>query len=286
MFPAALDAVRKFRPKFVIFENVPGLTRPSFLPYFTYIKHQLEKPTVAVNGDELWTEHDARIRKARPRSLQYVVRQHLLEAADFGLPQNRRRVFLVAIRNDLPGADAWPETIVGDHSRDALLYDQWVSGDYWAEHDLVMPDQPDGVVSRIHELKGIGRPDKGRWQTIRDAIKGLPEPIDGVDADGVANHRGIAGARAYPKHSGSPFDWPAKTMKAGVHGVSGGEAMIRFDDDSLRYLTVRESARIQGFPDGYEFPVPRSRAMGAIGNAVATPLARLLAEKLTEHFGI
>lgn len=286
MFPAALDTVRKFRPKFVIFENVPGLTRPSFLPYFAYIKHQLEKPTVAVNGDELWTEHDARIRKARPRSLRYVVRQHLLEAADFGLPQNRRRVFLIAMRSDLPGADTWPETIVGDHSRDALLYDQWVSGDYWAEHDLVMPEQPDGVEARISELKETGRPDKGRWQTIRDAIKGLPEPIDGVDADGVANHRGIPGARAYPKHSGSPFDWPAKTIKAGVHGVSGGEAMIRFDDGSLRYLTVRESARIQGFPDDYEFPVPRSRAMGAIGNAVATPLARLLAERLREHFGL
>lgn len=286
MFPAALDAVRKFRPKFVIFENVPGLTRPSFLPYFTYIKHQLEKPTVAVKGDELWTEHDARIRKARPRSLRYVVRQHLLEAADFGLPQSRRRVFLIAMRSDLPGADTWPETIVGDHSRDALLYDQWLSGDYWTEHDLVMPEQPDSIQPRLRELKETGRPDKGRWQTIRDAVKGLPEPIDGVEAKGVANHQGIPGARAYPKHSGSPFDWPAKTIKAGVHGVSGGEAMIRFDDGSLRYLTVRESARIQGFPDDYEFPVPRSRAMGAIGNAVATPLARLLAERLREHFGL
>ena len=46
MFPAALDVVRKLRPKFVIFENVPGLTRPSFSPYFSYIRHQLEKPTV------------------------------------------------------------------------------------------------------------------------------------------------------------------------------------------------------------------------------------------------
>jgi DNA (cytosine-5)-methyltransferase 1 len=285
MFPAALDAVRKFRPKFFIFENVPGLTRPSFLPYFSYIKNQLEKPTVTVLGDELWTEHDARIRKARPRSLRYVVRQHLLDTADFGLPQNRRRVFLIGVRNDLSGADTWPEKIDGDHSRDALLYDQWVSGDYWAGHGLAMPEQPDGMEARIRELKENGRPDKGRWQTIRDAIRGLPEPADGVDAEGVADHRGIAGARAYPKHSGSPFDWPAKTIKAGVHGVSGGEAMIRFDDGSLRYLTVRESARLQGFPDDYEFPVARSRSMGAIGNAVATPTARLLAERLREHFG-
>jgi DNA (cytosine-5)-methyltransferase 1 len=286
MFPAALDAVRQFRPKFVIFENVPGLTRPSFSPYFSYIKRQLEKPTVRVRGGELWTEHDARIRAARPRSLRYVVRQHLLDAADFGLPQSRRRVFLIAVRSDLPGADNWPQEMPGDHSRDALLYDQWVSGDYWAEHGVPMPQQPDGSEARIRELKETGRPDKGRWQTIRDAIRGLPEPVHGVDAEGIADHRGIPGARAYPKHNGSPFDWPAKTIKAGVHGVSGGEAMIRFDDGSLRYLTVRESARMQGFPDGYEFPVPRSRSMGAIGNAVAVPIARLLAERLREHFGV
>lgn len=284
MFPAALEAVRKFRPQFVIFENVPGLTRPSFSPYFSYIKRQLEKPTVAPDGDELWTEHDARIRKAHPRSLRYLVYEHLLDAADFGLAQNRRRVFLLAIRSDLPGADTWPEHIEGDYCRDALLYDQWVTGDYWAEHDLSMPELPDGMEIRVRELKENGRPDKGRWQTIRDRIRGLPEPIDGVDAESVANHRGIPGARAYQKHSGSPFDWPAKTIKAGVHGVSGGEAMIRFDDGSLRYLTVRESARIQGFQDDYEFPVARSRSMGAIGNAVPAPVAKLLAERLRKHF--
>ena len=151
---------------------------------------------------------------------------------------------------------------------------------------MAMPELPDGMEDRKRELKEQGRPEKERWQTIRDAIVGLPEPVNGVDADDFANHRGIPGARAYPKHSGSPFDWPAKTIKAGVHGVSGGEAMIRFDDNSLRYLTVRESARIQGFPDDYEFPVARSRSMGAIGNAVAAPIAKLLARRLRNHVGI
>jgi DNA (cytosine-5)-methyltransferase 1 len=286
MFPTALDVVRKLRPKFVIFENVPGLTRPSFSPYFSYIRHQLEKPTVTPNEDELWAEHDARIKKARPRSLRYHVTQHLIDAADFGLPQNRRRVFLIGIRTDLPNADTWPDKIDGEFSRDALLYDQWVTGDYWTSHGMAMPALPDGMEERKRELKELGRPEKARWQTIRDAVVGLPEPADGVDSDDFKNHRGIPGARAYPKHSGSPFDWPAKTIKAGVHGVSGGEAMIRFDDNSLRYLTVRESARIQGFPDDYEFPVARSRSMGAIGNAVAVPIAELLARRLRNHVGL
>lgn len=279
MFPAAIEAVRRFRPRFVLFENVPGLTRPSFAPYFEYIKRQLERPRVLAKDDELWTDHDARIRRAGSRSQRYVVYEHLLDAADFGLPQNRRRVFLVAIRTDQPNASTWtaPEP---SHGRDALLYDQWVSGSYWEEHGLAAPELPDGIESRITSLRNSDRPPSKRWQTIRDCVRGMPDPIDRVVCPDVANHEGIPGARTYAKHSGSPFDWPAKTIKAGVHGVSGGEAMIRFDDGSLRYFTVREAARMQGFPDGYEFPVARSRSMGAIGNAVAVPLAQLIAGRL------
>lgn len=279
MFPAAIETVRRLRPRFVLFENVPGLTRPSFSPYFSYIKHQLEKPTIRAKEDELWTDHHGRVQKSNPTSLRYVVHQHLVEAADYGLPQNRRRVILVGIRSDVPGATKWAVP-AETHSRDALLYDQWVTGDYWAEHGLAMPTVPEGIESRLVQLKEDGRPSLERWQTIRDCIKGLPEPVDRRASPGFSNHEGIPGARAYPKHSGSPFDWPAKTIKAGVHGVSGGEAMIRFDDGSLRYFTVREAARMQGFSDDYEFPVARSRAMGAIGNAVATPVA----ERLTRMF--
>lgn len=284
MFPAAIRVVRKLRPKFVLFENVPGLTRPSFAPYFAYIKLQLEKPTIGAKDDELWTDHYGRLRKSSPNSLRYVVHEHLLDAADFGLPQNRRRVFLVGIRSDIAGASSWTAP-VGEHSRDSLLYDQWVTGDYWTEHGQPKPEVPNGLEDRIRDLKDSGRPDEKRWQTVRDCIADLPEPIDRTPAEGFFNHEGIPGARSYPKHSGSPFDWPAKTIKAGVHGVSGGEAMIRYDDGSLRYFTVRESARMQGFPDQYEFPVARSRSMGAIGNAVAVPVAERLTRQLARLIG-
>lgn len=197
------------------------------------------------------------------------------------LPQNRRRVILIGIRADVPGASAWV-TPSRTHLRDALLHDQWVTGSYWEEYRLTMSELPGYLSARVRDLEENGRPEGERWRTIRDAIQGLPDPVDRTPAAGFVNHEGIPGARRYLKHSGSDFDWPAKTIKAGAHGVCGGEAMIRFDDGMLRYFTVREAARMQGFPDDYEFPVARSRSMGAIGNAVAAPLAKLLTGRMLE----
>jgi site-specific DNA-cytosine methylase len=73
---------------------------------------------------------------------------------------------------------------------------------------------------------------------------------------------------------------PSKTIKAGVHGVAGGEAMLRELDGSVRYLSVREAALVQGFPQNYEFPGVRSRVMGVIGNAVAVDVAAAVGEAL------
>lgn len=118
------------------------------------------------------------------------------------------------------------------------------------------------------------------WCTTREAILGLPIPRNGKDAEDVLNHRGIPGARSYRGHNGGWIDWPAKTLKAGVHGVCGGEAMIRFNDGSLRYLTVRESARVQSFHDEYEIPGTRTAAMRALGNAVAVSVAEKIGRRL------
>jgi len=76
------------------------------------------------------------------------------------------------------------------------------------------------------------------------------------------------------------LDWPAKTIKAGVHGVAGGENVLLLDNGRHRYFTLREMARLQGFPDDYDFTGPRSRIIGQIGNAVPVELARILGERL------
>ena len=72
-------------------------------------------------------------------------------------------------------------------------------------------------------------------------------------------------------------------MKAGVHGVPGGEHVLVRTDGTYRYLTVRECARVQGFPDRYQFKGPRSEAMRQIGNAVPVALARVMGVAIAKH---
>ncbi|WP_085829699.1 DNA cytosine methyltransferase [Collinsella vaginalis] len=106
------------------------------------------------------------------------------------------------------------------------------------------------------------------WSTLGDAIKNAP-PLNNESRGGEA--------RAYPGHTGSELGKPSKAIKAGVHGVPGGENMIRYPDGSLRYMTAREAARVQTFPDGYEFCGSWTEALRQIGNAVPVELARTIA---------
>lgn len=285
MFPAALQVVRRLRPELVIFENVPGLTRPSFAPYLDYVRDQLRHPEITPSGeDELWDEHHARIRTTADEET-YRVFQHEIDAADLGVPQSRRRVFIIAIRRDLEGADTWDD-ISMTHSRDKLLYEQYVTGEYWERHGMVQPDVPLRLRGHVQRVARTGAPeDRAAWATLRDALADVPEPTTEEPA-GWPNHRSIPGARTYKKHTGSPLDMPSKTIKAGVHGVSGGEGMLRELDGSVRYLTIREAALVQGFPRQYEFPGVRSRMMGVIGNAVAVKVAKAIGETLRQHTGL
>ncbi len=294
MFPAALDFVRDLTPKFVIFENVPGLLRPGFLPYFEYVEEQLRWPTSPPIPGEPWESHLQRLhsRKTGPRESRYWVTRQVINSADHGVPQQRRRVFIIAVRRDLRDEPLPDRPICPTRSEASLLYSQWVDHTYWAEHDVDPPPPKPARITEdvIRQLK-IAEPREDRWTTVRDAVSGhldvegihgrLPEPVDGQESQGWLNHVGIPGARSYPGHTGSNFDFPAKTIKAGVHGVCGGEAMTRYSDGHLRYWTVRESARIQSFPDDYEFVGARSNAMRHIGNAVAVAVAKAVGQQLT-----
>ena len=267
MWPEAVRAVRETMPGAFVFENVRGLTRAAFADYLDWIVRSLSRPHVERREGEEIDEHLVRLRAANS-GLEYRVSVHSVNAADYGAAQKRHRVIFLGVRSDL---DAPHPPLHATHSRERLLWDQWIDGSYWKRHKLKQPAGPDRIdEAAVRRLRATSeRPALLPWRTLRDAITDLGEPGTGK----LSNHILQPGARAYPGHTGSPLDQPAKALKAGVHGVPGGENMIDLGGGAVRYLTVREAARLQGMPDDYEFAGSWSENMRQLGNAVPTELA-------------
>lgn len=289
MFPEAVRAVAALKPKVFVFENVKGLLRQSFSSYFEYILLRLKYPELTTKGGEAWHEHLSRLEKyhtkGRHDGLFYRVVFRLLNAADYGVPQLRHRVFIVGFRCDLNREWSFPRET---HSLDSLLYSQFVSGEYWDQHKVPKKNRTTPSTryqSRVDRLRSEFRflaPPLKRWNTVRDAIGDLPAPTRNGSAK-LLNHIYRDGARSYPGHTGSPLDEPSKALKAGVHGVPGGENMLRYPDGRVRYYTVRESARIQTFPDAFHISGSWTEAMRQIGNAVPVKLAQTVGAAVVDH---
>jgi DNA (cytosine-5)-methyltransferase 1 len=285
MFPEAVRAVRELRPKAFMVENVKGLTRSAFASYLEYIRLQLTYPDVASRKGEAWPDHHARLERhhthGKPSGLHYRLVMRLLNAANHGVPQKRERVFLVGFRSDLDVEWNFPRPT---HSEDALLWDQWRSGAYWERHGLSKRQRRVDPRAKARARRIDEEPALKPWATVRDALHGLPDPEQQPRAaQDFANHHFQPGARAYPGHTGSPIDEPAKTLKAGDHGVPGGENMLRRADGSIRYFSVRESARLQTFPDEFLFHGSWTEAMRQLGNAVPVQLAEVVARSIREQ---
>ena len=285
MWPQAVRAVRETKPKAFIFENVKGLTRASFASYLEYIVLQMSYPELTAKRGEEWLDHLARLEKhhtgrRQVSDLEYRVVYRVLNAANYGVPQKRERVVFVGFRKDLGIEWSFPDET---HSLDALLWDQ-LRGDYWERHcvarkDRIIAPRFQGRAERLVEKPQ----DLAPWKTTRDATRDLPDPEkETAKSSKINGHRFQPGARSYPGHTGSPLDEPAKTLKAGVHGVPGGENMLMRPDGSVRYFTVRESARLQTFPDDFRFHGSWSEAMRQLGNAVPVELARIIAKNVRD----
>ena len=282
MIPEFVRAIRRLQPRAFLFENVKGLTRTAFRDYFSYLQLQLAYPEFEERAESSWETHLAGLRDidscGATNGIRYEIATGLLNAADFGVPQVRQRVFIVGFRSDLGVKWRFPAPT---HSLDRLLYDQWISGQYWEDRGLApSTGPPRRFRAAVRRLGGLFPPFGKAWVTLRDAIQDLPVPDARGGTRTALNHAYQPGARAYPGHTGSPLDLPAKTLKAGAHGVPGGENMIVFPDESVRYLTVREAARVQTFPDAWRFSGAWTETMRQLGNAVPVRLAALLARSV------
>lgn len=168
-------------------------------------------------------------------AIGYDVQWRVINAADYGVPQRRERVFVVGFRRSLNIAWRWP--------------------------------------APTH---------RNRWRTVRAAIDGLPAPANVTGRCDVANHFATPGAKYYasrPYHEHA-LDAPAKTLT-----TSWQKAKLRDDGGQLRYLTLREIARLQTFPDAWRFTGSYTERLRQLGNAVPVELARRLARGIAEALG-
>lgn len=210
----------EIRPRVVLFENVPALQ----------------------------TSHNGDVIKATKTALEeigYRVRWQILNAADFGVPQNRKRLILAAIR-DVVEFDFPPSPT---HSSRAELFGEPHLTAYDALHDL-----PDVRTEASHVVPNH-------------------EPIEHSPAMLEAFSRLDPGRRdPKSRHDRLHPDRPGYTLRAGSGNFSPMRPVhYKYD----RVVTVRESARLQGFSDSFIWPDSLSRLQQyrQVGNAVPPPLA-------------
>lgn len=213
LFPAALRLIDEIRPKAVMIENVRGFLSAVFEDYRFHLKAQLNK-------------------------LGYTTEWRLLSASDFGVPQLRPRVVIVAIRNDLVEAFDWPTVLslkpptVGETLKDLMAANGWLGAARWAE-------QANDIAPTI-----------------------------------------VGGSK---KHGG-PDLGPTRARQAwanlGVEGRTIAEVAPDCDFVGMPRLTVRMVARIQGFPDNWQFHGRKTNAYRQVGNAFPPPVAQAVANNI------
>jgi DNA (cytosine-5)-methyltransferase 1 len=281
MWPEAVRAVRQIRPKAFIFENVRGLLRPAFAKYLEYTTLQLAYPDIERRHGETWKTHLARLRQhagsKRGRPADYRVLVRGINTADYGAAQKRHRAIIVGIASKF--GDEW-EIPAPTHSDEALAWTKYVECDYWDRHETRRLTEP----SSAHEEQALRRaldrkksPSEKPWVTVRDALNDLPSPKKNAAIQGHWQHHG---ARAYRNHTGSCIDEPAKALKAGDHGVPGGENMLVNSRGNVRYFTIREMARLQGFPDDFIISGSWKAATRQLGNAVPVQVGEKIGKEI------
>ncbi len=271
--------VREVGAGYFVFENVKGLTVGSHRKFL----------------DELYEEFDR---------AGYVVRDpwRVLNAADFGVPQSRERLILIGARKGLKlpvypvpthlrpdGCDALIGS-VGPTCRDALddlpdaeSFDGLVESD---SVETVRWGDPSDYAAEMRCLE----PRHWHYGYRREWNPGL------LTSSARTTHTAISRRRFRETQPGTvepisrffrlPSDGLSNTLRAGTDGARGAFTSPRPIHYRLaRCVTVREMARLHGFPDWFRLHATKWHGARQVGNAVPPPLARAIAGAVMDAIG-
>lgn len=244
LYLECLRIIEKKMPRVVVFENVKGLISS---------KHQSGKKLIQVIQDDL-------------EALGYTVNYDVVNASNYGVPQNRERLILVAFRNDLHKKFAFPPV---QPDKSALTLRHVILDIPASVPDQVYwpySPQAQSMVEKIPQggsWKSIPYEDLSpRFQRIRDDMKRYHAP-NFYRRFSLDEINGTITASAQPENCGI------------THPIHN------------RRYTVREIARIQTFPDDFRFLTDSPKKIVAmykvIGNAVPCHLAEVFAQAIREQ---
>ncbi|KRQ99305.1 DNA cytosine methyltransferase [Bradyrhizobium valentinum] len=222
LFPAALRIIEQTKPRAIMIENVRGFLEAVFEDYREGLRSKLFK-------------------------MGYMTGWRLLNASDFGVPQLRPRVVIVALQKDIWDKFDWPQVsghnppTVGEMLHMQMAARGWPGADAWRKQaNEVAPTIVGG--SKKH-----GGPDLGPTRAKR-AWASL-----GVDGMGIADM--------------------APGPDAPVIGYKPR-------------LTVEMVARLQGFPDDWKFSGKKTAAYRQVGNAFPPPVAQAVAGQIRKALSV
>ncbi|MDP2159762.1 MAG: DNA cytosine methyltransferase [Flavobacterium sp.] len=230
LFFDVAEIIKRKKPKAIFLENVKGLRN-----------HDKGK-TLATILNVLREDLD-----------YYVPEPQIMNAKNFGVPQNRERIFIVGFRKDLGITQFnYPESIDDNPILEDVLEENVVSTKYYLSSTY------------LNTLKN---------HKARHASKGNGFGYEIIPNDGIANAIvcGGMGRERNLVYDDRITDYNPVTKITGEVNREG-----------IRKMTPREWARLQGFPDNYIIPVADASAYKQFGNSVAVPAIQATAEKIIE----
>lgn len=305
----------RYRPRWLVWENVPGV--------FSSTSHAAPDPCpppppvdLGCDGAEVETEDEYTSEElhafycflAGVSELGYGFAYRVLDAQYFGVPQRRRRVFVVGHLGDWRPAAAVlfePSCLRGDPppSREArkdaagcigggpdggrvAVVSKWAKGSGGPAGDECY-----NMVAHPLRGEGFDAGEDGTGRGIPLVADPLTTSLGGGQYCNSGNNprpRNLIAFDLRGRDGGAQFEGPHET--ANIRAASGGSSRSYVVDTAVRRLTPLECERLQGFPDGYtDIPGARDSARyKALGNSMAVPVMRwigrrLLSQRSTDH---